>query len=181
MSGSPPEGEPMKRLEVAGHLAPDEVFRRYRACADGREKARWHAIWLMVRPAGPLSAERAAEAVGLSDVWVRKLVHRYNAQGPGGLEDGRKSNGAPPRLSPAQQAELFAALQAEPPDGGLWTGPKVAAFALARFGVRVGNQTGWEWLRRLGFRLKVPRPRHPRAAGPDEQRRWQRRPRPVRR
>src|SRR5262245_10815437 len=181
MSGSPPEGEPMKRLEVAGHLAPDEVFRRYRACADGREKARWHAIWLMVRPGGPLSAERAALAVGLSDVWVRKLVHRYNAKGPDGLDDGRKANGARPLLSQAQQAELCAALQAEPPDGGLWTGPKVAAFARDRFGAKVCGHTGWQWLRQLGFRLKVPRPRHPRAAGADEQRRWQRRPRPVRR
>jgi transposase len=171
----------MKPLTVAGHLAPDEVFRRYRACRDARVKTRWHAIWLMARPEGPLSAEKAAQAVGLSDVWLRKLVHRYNAEGPGGLEDGRKSNGAAPRLTEPQRAELFAALQSEPPDGGLWTGPKVAAFALARFGVKVSGHTGWEWLRGLGFRLKVPRPRHPRAATAEQQRRWQRRPRPVRR
>jgi transposase len=167
----------MAVLKVAGHLAPDEVYRRYRACPDGRVKTRWQAIWLMVRPAGPLGAEKAAEAVGLSDVWVRQLVHRYNDRGPDGLGDGRKANGAKPLLSEGQQAELFAALQAEPPDGGIWTGPKVAAFARARFGVAVCGHTGWEWLRGLGFRLKVPRPRHPRAAGADEQRRWQRRPR----
>jgi transposase len=170
----------MKLLTVAGHLAPDEVFRRYRACPDARAKTRWHAIWLMVRPEGPLSAEKAAQAVGLSDVWLRKLVHRYNAKGPDGLADGRKGNGAKPLLSDERQAELYAALQAEPPDGGVWTGPKVAAFALARFGVKVHNHTGWEWLRGLGFRLKVPRPRHPRAASADEQRRWQRRPGRVR-
>jgi transposase len=171
----------MKPLKVAGHLAPEEVFRRYRACPDARAKTRWHAIWLMARPAAPLTAEGAAEAVGLSAVWVRKLVHRYNANGPEGLQDGREANGAKPRLTDGQQAELFAALQAEPPDGGVWSGPKVAAFALARFGVKVRNQTGWEWLRGLGLRLKVPRPRHPRAATAAEQRRWQRRPRPVRR
>ena len=171
----------MKRLVVAGHLAPDEVYRRYRACPDGRVKTRWHAIWLMARADGPLTAEGAAAAVGLSDVWVRKLVHRYNARGPDGLDDGRKANGAKPLLGDAQQAELCAAVQAEPPDGGLWTGPKVAAFAKARFGVTVRDHTGWQWLRKLGFRLKVPRPRHPRAATADEQRRWQRRPRPVRR
>src|SRR5262245_60517257 len=28
----------MKRLTVAGHLAPDEVSRRYRACSDARVK-----------------------------------------------------------------------------------------------------------------------------------------------
>jgi len=170
----------MKPLKVAGHLAPQELFRRYRACPDARVKTRWHALWLMARPAEPLTAEKAAEAVGLSDVWVRKLVHRYNAKGPEGLQDGRKGNGARPKLTDGQRAELFAALQAEPPDGGLWTGPKVAAFALSRFGVRVRKQTGWEWLRELGFRLKAPRPRHPRAASAEQQRRWQRRPQPVR-
>src|SRR5262245_5538646 len=127
----------MKALRVAGHLAPGEVYRRYRACPDARVKTRWHAIWLMVRPSGPLTAEGAAEAVGLSDVWVRKLVHRYNDRGPGGLADGREGNGARPKLTEAQQAELYAALQGEPPDGGEWSGPKVAAFALARFGVTV--------------------------------------------
>jgi transposase len=171
----------MKPLKVAGHLAPDEVYRRYRACPDARVKTRWHALWLMVRPDGPLSAEKAAEAVGLSDVWVRKLVHRYNARGAGGLDDGRKANGAAPKLNEAQQAELFAALQAEPPDGGIWTGPKVAAFARGRFGVEVRDHAGWRWLRRLGFRRKVPRPRHPRAAAADEKRRWPRRPGRVRR
>ena len=171
----------MKPMQVAGHLAPDELCRRYRDCRDGRAKTRWHALWLMARPAEPLTAEKAGETVGLSAVWVRKLAHRYNAKGPEGLEDGRKANGAKPKLTAEQQAELFAALQAEPPDGGVWSGPKVAAFALARFGVKVRGQTGWEWLRQLGLRLKVPRPRHPRAASADEQRRWQRRPRPVRR
>ena len=171
----------MQRITVAGHLAPDELYRRYRACPDARVKTRWHALWLMARPGEPLSAEQAARAVGLSDVWVRKLVHRYNARGPGGLDDGRAANRARPKLTAGQQAELFAALRAEPPDGGLWTGPKVAAFARSRFGVAVCKQTGWAWLRRLGFRLKVPRPRHPRAASADEQRRWQRRPGPVRR
>ena len=171
----------MQPLKVAGHLAPDEVYRRYRACADARVKTRWQAIWLMVRPGGPLTAEKAAEAVGLSDVWVRKLVHRYNAKGTDGLGDGRKANGAAPKLSEGQQAELHAALQAEPPDGGTWTGPKVAAFARSRFGARVRDHTGWRWLRQLGFRLKVPRPRHPRAATAEQQRRWQRRAGPVRR
>src|SRR5262245_25813506 len=171
----------MKPLQVAGHLAPEELYRRYRSCPDGRAKTRWHAIWLMARPAGPLTAEQAAGAVGFSAVWVRQLVHRYNDNGPDGLRDGREGNGARPKLTEAQRAELCQALQAEPPDGGVWSGPKVAAFALARFGVKVRAQTGWEWLRKFGFRLKVPRPRHPRAATAEQQRRRQRRPRPVRR
>jgi transposase len=166
----------MVRLTVAGHLTPEEVFRRYRDCPDATVKPRWHALWLMARPDGPLSAEQAAKVVGLSDVWLRKLVHRYNAGGPDALADRRKSNGAAPRLSAQRQAELLEALKAEPPDGGLWSGPKVAAYVKDRWGVEVCGHTGWEWLRKLGFTLRVPRPRHPRAATPEQQRRWQRRP-----
>src|SRR5262245_66316120 len=105
----------MKRLVVACHLAPDEVYRRYRACPDGRVKTRWQAIWLMARPDGPLTAEGAAAAVGLSDVWVRQLVHRYDANGPDGLEDGRKAHGAKHLLCDSQQAERYAAVQADLP------------------------------------------------------------------
>ncbi|MBN9121487.1 MAG: winged helix-turn-helix domain-containing protein [Planctomycetes bacterium] len=83
--------------------------------------------------------------------------------------DGRRDNGADPELTAEQQAELFTALQAEPPDRGLWSGPKVAAFVKDRFGVEVWPQTGWPWLKDLGFRLVVPRPRHPKAATPAEQ------------
>ena len=59
-----------------------------------------------------------------------------------------------------------------PPDHGLWSGPKVAAYVKERFGVAVRNQTGWQWLKDLGFRLVVPRPRHPKAATPEQQRVW---------
>jgi len=166
----------MERLTVAGHLTPGELYNHYRGCRDARVKARWHALWLMARPGEPMSAEQAAATVGLSDVWVRKLVHRYNDRGPDSLADGRKSNRGQPKLTPQQQADLLEALKAEPPDGGLWTGPKVALYARDRWGVTVCPQTGWEWLRNLGFTLRVPRPRHPRAATPQEQRRWQRRP-----
>src|SRR5262245_3972134 len=60
----------------------------------------------------------------------------------------------------------------DPPDGGPWSGPKVAAFARERFGVDAWPQAGWDWLRKLGFSLKVPRPRHPKAADAGGRRRW---------
>ncbi|WP_390625405.1 winged helix-turn-helix domain-containing protein [Paludisphaera soli] len=48
-----------------------------------------------------------------------------------------------------------------PPDGGLWTGPKVAVYVRDLWGVIVAESTGWRWLRAPGFSLQVPRPRHP--------------------
>lgn len=162
----------MKRLPVVGHLSHEEIDRRYRSCIDAALKSRWHVLWLVTRPDQPLSATAAAKLVGFTPAWGRAILTRYNAHGPDALRDGRRDNGSSPLLSPEQRAELFTALQAEPPDGGLWSGPKVATFVKDRFGVEVWPQTGWQWLKDLGFRLVVPRPRHPKAATPEQQRVW---------
>jgi transposase len=162
----------MKRLPVVEYLSHEEIDQRYRSCSDAAEKTRWHVLWLVTRPDQPLSATGAAELVGFTPSWGRTILKRYNARGPEGLTDGRRENGADPKLSPRQQAQLLDALQAPPPDHGLWSGPKVAAYVRDRFGVEVRKQTGWQWLKDLGFRLVVPRPRHPKAATPEEQKEW---------
>jgi transposase len=162
----------MQRLPIRNHLTPAEIARRYRTCPEGGEKSRWQVLWLLTRTDGPLRPAQAARTVGFTPGWARAVLKRYNAHGPDGLADRRRDNGAAPKLSPAQQAELYAALHQEAPDGGLWTGPKVARYVRDRFGVTACPQTGWRWLKRLGFRLVVPRPRHPKAATDGEQRRW---------
>ncbi len=162
----------MKRLPVVAHLPPEEVSRRYRTCPDPKEKTRWHLIWLLSRPHQPLSCEQAAPLIGLSDVYARVVLKRWNAHGPQGLADRRQHNKSSGKLTPTQQAQLFDALQQEPPGGGLWSGSKVAAYVHNRWGVRACPQTGWRWLKKLGFRLLVPRPRHPKAATAEQQRRW---------
>ncbi|WP_010038827.1 winged helix-turn-helix domain-containing protein [Gemmata obscuriglobus] len=48
----------------------------------------------------------------------------------------------------------------------------MAVWVRERFGVEVVNQTGWQWLKELGFRLVVPRPRHPKAATREQQQEW---------
>jgi transposase len=165
------------RLPIAPHLPPDEVARRYRACRDGREKTHWQILWLLTRTDRPLTPAQVAGQVGLTPSWVRTILKRWNASGPDGLADRRKAtNGGKAKLTPAQQAEVHATLRDRPPDGGLWTGPKLAAFVRDRYEVSVCKQTGRGWLRRLGFTLQVPRPSHPEAATPAQQRAWKRRP-----
>jgi transposase len=146
-----------RRLAVAPHLAPDELRRRARA-APAADRVRWLAVRLVAegRPAtavGPL--------VGFSPEWVRALVRRYNAGGPAALRDGRRRNpGAPPVLDAAGRAALRAALAGPAPDGGLWTGPKAAAWIAERTGKAVHPKRGGVWLRRLDFSPRRPRPRH---------------------
>jgi transposase len=165
------------RLPIVLHLTPEEIARRYRAGRSGLEKTHWQVLWLLTRPDQPLSPAQAAQQVGLTPVWCRALLKRWNADGPAGLADRRKAaNGGHSKLTPEQHIDLWAALRKSPPDSGLGTGPKVAAYVRDRWDVRVCKQTGWEWLRGLGFSPQVPRPSHPEAATPAARRAWKRRP-----
>jgi len=162
----------MRQLPVERHLTADQARARYRACPHPVEKTRWHAIWLLLRPDHRRTPAQVADVVGLSVVAVRHTLRRWNQFGPHGLTDRRSGNGAAPRLTPGQRAALRWVLRKRPPDGGLWSGPKVARYVRGRWGVRVCPQTGWQWLKILGFTLQVPRPSHPCAADAAVRRRW---------
>src|SRR5262245_26822906 len=163
------------RLPIEPHLSPDAIARRYRACRHGIEKTHWQVLWLLTRADRLPAPAQVARQVGLTPGWVRALIKRWNAAGPDGLIDRRATtNGGRARLTPQQQAELFAALQQPPAAGGLWSGPKVAAYLRDHWGISACVQTGWNWLRRLGFTLQVPRPRHPQAADAEARRVWER-------
>ena len=165
------------RLPIVAHLSPDAVARRYKACRNGREKTHWQVVWLLTRSPEPPAPAAVAAQVGLTPAWVRMVLKRWNAEGPAGLVDRRSlCNGGKPKLSEEQRSALFEALQGRPDDGGLWTGPKVAAHVRDRWGVTVCVQTAWEWMTQLGFSLQVPRPKNPGAASPDEQGEWKSRP-----
>jgi transposase len=166
----------VKPLIVEHHLKPEQIEQRFRQCCNLREKTHWHVIYLLTRPGMRLTAHAAAKLVGLSPAWAAEMVKRWNRHGPDGLVDGRRENGNQPLLTPRQRAHLFARLQDKAPGGGLWSGPKVAAYVKERWNHRINPATGWKWLRRLGFTLQVPRPQHPRAALPEERRRWKKSP-----
>jgi transposase len=150
-----------KRFQLAAHLSIEEIERRYRASRDGIERSHWQIIWLLAQGQ---SMAAIATATGYSTRWISTVAHRYNAQGAEGLGDQRHTNPGPARLlSAAQQADLRQALTGLAPDGGQWSGPKVALWLSDRVGRRVPPQRGWVYLRLLGFRPLVPRPRHVKA------------------
>lgn len=155
-----------RRLTVTPHLPKAELERRYRACRDLVERSHWQIVWLVAQGhTGPT----VARLTGYSDTWVRTVVHRYNDDGPAGLGDRRRTNpGQPPLVPSAVRAELRQALAAPPPDGGLWTGPKVAIWLSVRCEKPVSPQRAWETLRALGYTLQRPRP-HASTADPAAQ------------
>lgn len=157
----------MTTLDLVAHLSTAELGQCYRAARDRVARSPLQIVWLFSQG----REERDVAAVtGYSGRWLAEIVHRYNEEGLAGLGDRRARNtGAKPLLDEEGEAALKAALAKPPRDGGLWTGPKVAAWMGARLGRQVWPQRGWDYLKKLEHSLQVPRPRHAEAASAEEQ------------
>jgi transposase len=150
-----------KRLSIEAQLTAKELEQRYRTARDGVERSQWQIIWLL---AGGASSQEVAAVTGYSLPWIRELAKRYNARGAEGIGDRRHRNpGHAFLLAAEQQTALVQALEGPSPDGGRWGGPQVAGWIAQVVGHPVPAQRGWEYLRRLGFTPRVPRPRHAKA------------------
>src|SRR5689334_12857292 len=160
----------MSASGLAAHLSPAELGQRYRAARSPVERSHLQIVWLLSRGR---SEREVARVTGYGRRWVGEVARRYEEGGPDGLGDRRRGNaGARPLLGAEDEVALRAALAEPPADGGLWTGPKVATWMAARLGREVRPQRGWDYLKRLGYSAQRPRPRHAKAASPEEQKEW---------
>jgi transposase len=152
---------------VADHLSVDDLEARLRSAQDPTATRHVQVIWLLAR--GHTIADVAA-VTSFVPRWIEQLLARYNAHGPEALGDLRRRNGsAPSVLRPELLARLPERLATPPSDGGLWTGPKVAAWMAGELGLAaVLPQRGWEALKAINWSVQKPRPRHPAAATPEE-------------
>lgn len=152
---------------VAGHLSVAELGERYRSCTDVAEVRHVQAIWLLAQ-GHEIAQVSATTAFG--ERWVERLLARYNAHGPEALGDRRRGNGSRPSvLAPELLSRLRERLADPPPDGGVWTSGKVAAWMANELGRKeLSAQRGWEALRAIGWSIQIPRPRHPASATPEE-------------
>ena len=104
---------------------------------------------------------------------IRQIARRYNQQGKEGLVDRRHQHPGPKGfLSDERQAQLEMALQEKAPDGGLLNGRKVGDWLTELIDYRVDRSRGWEYLRSMRYRLRIPRPEHYSSATPTEQEEW---------
>lgn len=150
-----------RSLRLPPHLTLDELEQRYRRARDPVARSQWQILWLL--SSGMPTAE-VARVSRYSVNWVREIARRYREDGPTGIGDRRHTNpGAAPLLDAAQQEQLRQALSGPAPDGGIWTCRSVASWMSQTLGRPVGQQRGWEWMRRLGFTPQRPRPRETRA------------------
>ena len=152
---------------IVGHLPVGELEARYRAAQDATTARHFQAIWLL---APGRTVLEVSAVLAFVPRWVTQLAARYNASGPAALGDQRRCNGkAASLLTEAVLAALAERVRAPPEDGGVWSGPKVAAWMARRLGLaKVHPQRGWEALKRLKWSVQAPRPRHARAATPEQ-------------
>ena len=108
------------KVHLVAHTDAEGLHERYRADQEPIKRRHLQIIWLLTTGR---TAKFVAATTGYSPRWISVLVGRYNAAGGEGLGDQRHFNpGAGPRLDDAKIARLDQALDARPPDGGLWTG-----------------------------------------------------------
>jgi transposase len=149
-----------RTIKLNNHLSSEELKVLYQSSRDPVESRRWHLLWLVSQQWYLLDA---AESVGVSYSYARKVVYAYNQDGVQAITNRGRGRQMSSRalLSAAQQQELDQALQSAPADGGLWSGPKVAQWIAQKTGrEQVHPQRGWDYLRRLNYSGQRPRPRH---------------------
>lgn len=147
-------------ITLKNHLSDAELKAHYQSSTDPVESRRWHLLWLVSQRWYLLDA---AESVGVSYSYARKVVYAYNQDGVETIANRRRGRQMSSRalLSATQQEELDQALQSPAADGGLWSGPKVAQWIAQKTGrAQVHPQRGWDYLQRLNYNGQRPRPRH---------------------
>jgi putative transposase len=143
-------------------LTAGELRRAAGRSRDAKAARRMLAIALVLEG---VDRKTAAETCGMDRQTLRDWVHRYNAEGLSGLSN-HPGGAQPPRLSPAQMAELAAWVEAGPDpavDGVVrWRRQDLERRSAERFGVEVHERTVGKYLAALGYRRLSVRPRHPR-------------------
>lgn len=151
-----------KTIKLEPHLKSEELENRYRRARDRVARSHFQIAWLISQGK---TTTQVMEVTGYSRGWIQELARRYNKGGPEALGDRRHHNpGATDRalLDEDLQGELAQALRLSPPDGGMWNSRKVGEWIEQKTGKALTSkkQRGWEYLKKLRYSPKVPRPHH---------------------
>lgn len=152
-----------RKASLKPHLTVTELKAGYLDCHKAADARRWQLVWLVAR-GQPIS--KSARLVGYSLNHAHRVIQNYNRRGADAIKDGRTQNQICRRslLSPSEVNELRDVLHHPPADGGLWTGPKVALWIAQKIGRdKVHPQRGWDYLKKIGLTLRIPRRRHAKA------------------
>ncbi len=125
---------------------------------ESRYDHRLHGLLLIT--AGQ-SCRQVAELFGENGTTVQRWVRRFEEGGLESLREGERS-GRPRVLDAAQWRKLESDLRKSQQDFGLaatlWDGPVLSEHLRRRYGVDLGVRQCQRLFRRMGFRLRKPRP-----------------------
>lgn len=149
MGGMPP------KAHLKPYLSLEDLKTCYRQTQDTTEARRWHLLRLV---AENWTIKQAAEVVGINYDYAKEIVQRYNREGPSSVKNRSRDRNPPPSkalLTPRLVEELREVLKGPAPDGGPWSGPKVAQWIAEKTGRdHVWPQRGWDYLKRLGVQWR---------------------------
>ncbi|NEO74635.1 IS630 family transposase [Moorena sp. SIO3H5] len=152
-----------RTAHLANHYTVQELKKKYLKSEDKVESRRWHLLWKI---ALGWTIKNSAIAVGINYGYAKKIVKKYNNLGEEGVKNCRKNPknqkvGRKALLTETQLLKLQEKLESSPPDGGIWTGPKVARWIEKETGKeKVWNQRGWDYLKKCKYSWQRPRPTH---------------------
>ena len=151
-----------KKAYLVDHFSSDELKKKYKTCNEPVEARRWHLLWKISLG---WTIKNAAIAVGLDYQYSFKILKKYNEFGEEGVKNLKKKSiehprGKKPLLNEQQFLQLTVELKKRPPDGGIWTGPKVARWIEKVTGIeKVWHQRGWDYLKKSKYSWQKPRPK----------------------
>lgn len=156
-----------KKAYLANYYSSEELKYKYLKSQDAVESRRWHLLWKISLG---WTIKNSAIAVGINYDYAKEVVNKYNSLGEEGLKNlknkqPQRRGGKKTLLTDEQLQKLCQELESKPSDGGIWTGPKVAEWIAQEKGVKkVGNQRGWDYLKKLRYSWQRPRPKHKKAS-----------------
>jgi transposase len=145
------------------HVEPHHTIQELQTAAKKEKRARVaHRVRAVILALQGHTAPQIAGLLGSARRAVQQWIKWYNDQGLEGLPDGPRT-GHPKKLSPQQEQQLCAWLDAGPPQDGpvcTYRGPQVHAHITSCLGVKLSLSAAYETLHRLGYEPLRPRPRH---------------------
>ncbi len=149
------------------HVSLQELKQHMAAETNAKSKLRW--LIAIHRKQGK-SLDAVAEACAASKQTVVSILHRFAEKGQQAAR-AVKQEGRPPHLTKRQRLHLLKILEKGNPraPSRLWTSKEVLALIKKKFGVTYTPQHVWRLLIACGFSLLVPRPRHYKSPGKEEQ------------
>jgi transposase len=152
-------GVAMQRLQIAdADIMRIAIQQEIVRSEEARYDHRLHGLLLVT---AEQSTQQVAELFGEDRRTVQRWIRTFEKRGLEGLREGERP-GRPTALSERQLAAVSRDLRRAPSDFGLqsnlWDGRLLSEHLRRHYGVKLGIRQCQRLFRRLGFRLRKPRP-----------------------